>query len=75
MSDVALTDYAGLDAIATMQTVGQFTALVMLNDSDEELAGLGVRVKGKAVTIEIIPSLSDYTVLCKLSFFIPEPQS
>ena len=49
--------------------------MVMVTDVDQELTDLGVRVKGSQIDIEIIPDMSDYTVLARLPVFIPEPQS
>ena len=75
MSEVALTDYADLSGIPAVQPAGEFMAVVMVTTTDQELTNLGVRVKGSQIDIEIIPSITEYMVLARISHFIPEPQS
>ena len=77
MGDIAVMDYADLGLLlAPMQTAGPFLALTTQQPVDENLPGLGVRVRGTQVQVRIVPSIAKIgVILAEANLYIPEPQS
>ncbi len=58
-----------------MQTAGPFLALTTQQPVDENLPGLGVRVRGTQVQVRIVPSIAKIgVILAEANLYIPEPQ-
>ncbi|TDJ38502.1 MAG: hypothetical protein E2O54_12875 [Gammaproteobacteria bacterium] len=75
MGQVAVMAYGDLYTVNPMEPVGPFYALTTNQLVDEDLPGLGVRVRGTQVHVTIVPSLSEIGVtLAEAKLFIPEPQ-
>ncbi len=75
MGDIALTDYPGLSSLPVMKTAGPFLALTSQQPVDEDLPGLGVRVRGTQVQVKIVPSIAEMgVILAEANLYIPEPQ-
>ena len=76
MSEIATMDYGDIDALPAVQPSGEFIAIVTDSVTDQELIGLGVRVRGTSVNIRIVPSMAELgNTLAEIEFFIPEPPS
>ncbi len=75
MGQAATLPYNDLNSIIAMEAVGPFYALTTRDVLNEDLPGLGVRVKGTLVHVKIVPSLAELGVtLAEAKLYIPEPQ-
>ena len=72
MGQAASMPYADLFLINPLEPVGPFFALTTKLVVDEDLPGLGVRVRGTRVRVFVTHSA---TLLAEAELFIPEPQS
>ena len=75
MGKIATTAYNDLIGIAPMQPAGSFLALTNSNVVNEDPPGLGIRVHGTHVHVEIVPSMAELgVILAEADLFIPDPQ-
>ncbi len=75
MGQIATMDSDDLDGIGPTQPAGSFLAIISSNTLDEDLPGLGIRVHGTHVHVEIVPSIAQLgVVLAQADLFIPDPQ-
>ena len=76
MGEIAVMDYSDLSLLLPpMKTVGAFLAITTQQPVDEDLPGLGVRIRGRQVQVRIVPSIAQVGLtLAEAKLFIPEPQ-
>ncbi len=75
MGQMSTMSYSGLASVNAVSQVGPFHALTTRQLLDEDLPGLGVRVRGTRMHVRIIPSLTEPGVtLAEAELYIPEPQ-
>ena len=72
MGQIAATDYADLGSMAPFQNLGLFIATTSMQQQDQDLPGLSVRVSGTHVLVVVSHSGA---LLAEAELFIPEPQS
>ena len=75
MGRIMRDDYGLLeDNWVGFHPAGEFLASVGITDTTENLPG-GLQIRGRLVSIQVLVSLADPTVLSDLSLFIAEPPS
>jgi len=75
MGQVATMPYAQLYMVMALEPVGPFVAVTTNDLVDEDLPGLGVRVRGTRMHVRIVPSTSELDItLAEAELFVPEPQ-
>ncbi len=75
MGQIATMAYGDLILVDAIEPAGPFYALTTRQLLDEDLPGLGVRVRGTRMHVRIIPSLTELGVtLAEAELYIPEPQ-
>jgi len=75
MGDISAMSYSSLASINLLEPAGPFYALTTRQVVDEDLPGLGVRIRGTQMHIRIVPSSVEMNVtLAEATLYIPEPQ-
>ena len=75
MGDISMMSYSSLASINALEPAGPFYALTTRQVVDEDLPGLGVRVRGTQMHVRIVPSSVEMNVtLAEAKLYIPEPQ-
>ncbi len=75
MGKIATMAYNDLIGFAPIQPAGSFLALTSSHVVDKDVPGLGIRVHGRRMHVDIVPSLAEASnVLAEVDLFIPEPQ-
>jgi len=75
MGDISTMSYSSLASVNALAPAGPFYALTTRQVFDEDLPGLGVRIRGTRMHIRIVPSTAEIGVtLAEAKLYIPEPQ-
>ena len=62
-------------AFAEMTPAGPFLARTITSVENKDVPGMGVRVRGTRVLVDIVPSLAELSnILAEADLFIPDPQ-
>ncbi len=75
MGEISTMDYGNLASLPGSEPAGPFYAVTEKDILDEDLPGLGVRIRGTRIHVRIVPSLAEIGVtLAEAKLYIPEPQ-
>ncbi len=75
MGEISTRDYGDLPSLPAWKPAGPFYAVTEKDILDEDLPGLGVRIRGTRIHVRIVQSLAEIGVtLAEAKLYIPEPQ-
>ena len=75
MGEISTMDYDDLAFVPAWKPAGPFYAVTEKDILDEDLPGLGVRVRGTRMHVRIVPGIAEIGVtLAEAKLYIPEPQ-